>query len=85
MNYLKKGKVEVLKEMFPDLNEDKVKQALECANSDVTLAINKVHEDTSEYLCMSLSQSFLLNTLYFLCVITGSSLYMSINLHVDTQ
>lgn len=41
-------KVEVLKEMFPDLNEDKVKQALECANSDVTLAVNKVLEDTSE-------------------------------------
>ena len=32
-------KVNVLKEMFPDLNEDKVRQALECTNSDVTLAI----------------------------------------------
>ena len=42
-------KVEVLKETFPDLNEDKAKQALECANSDVTLAINKVLEVTSEY------------------------------------
>ena len=31
-------KVQVLNEMFPDLNEDKLKQALECANSDaVTL------------------------------------------------
>ena len=48
-------KVEVLKEMFPGLNEDKVKQALECANSDVTLALNKVLEDTGECLCMSLS------------------------------
>ena len=48
-------KVQVLNEMFPDLNEDKLKQALECANSDLTLAINKVLEDTSEYLCMSLS------------------------------
>ncbi|XP_044179386.1 uncharacterized protein LOC122960892 [Acropora millepora] len=40
-------KVQVLNEMFPDLNEDKLKQALECANSDLTLAINKVLEDTT--------------------------------------
>lgn len=37
---------DVLKEMFPDLNEEKVKQALEFANSHLRLAINKVLEVT---------------------------------------
>ena len=40
------NKEDVLKEMFPDLNEEKVKQALEFANSHLRLAINKVLEVT---------------------------------------
>lgn len=38
--------VDILKEMFPDLNEEQVKQALEFADSDLSRAINKVLVDT---------------------------------------
>lgn len=65
-------KENALKEMFLDLNDEKVKQALEFANSDLRLAINKVIEDTGNHLLtifFYLSQPLLLITLYMLCEI----------------